>query len=105
MAAEYCVVLTTVNSDSVKKAVIEAVLEKNLAACIQCLPIESSYVWEGEICQDKEMLLIMKTTKANYPQLEQTICQQHNYEVPQVVQVPITDGFDPYLSWVGASTA
>jgi periplasmic divalent cation tolerance protein len=104
MKPKYCMVLTTVNSDVVKKAVIEAILKKRLAACIQCLNIQSSYVWDGKIREDNEQLLIMKTTKAGYAELEKTICQHHDYDVPQVIQVPITDGFDPYLSWIDNST-
>ncbi|WP_338405556.1 divalent-cation tolerance protein CutA [Vibrio hannami] len=97
-------VLTTVNSDSIKKTIIESVLEQKLAACIQSIPIHSHYIWDGSVQEDHEQILILKTQKALYSKIESLICDLHNYDVPQIVQVPFTDGFNPYLSWIEQST-
>ncbi|MGF1753624.1 divalent-cation tolerance protein CutA [Vibrio makurazakiensis] len=99
------IVLTTVGSKTQANLVIEALLTKKLAACIQVLPIESHYVWEGKICNDEELLLVIKTTKVLYNAVEETICEKHEYDVPQIVQVSISDGFNPYLSWIEQVTA
>ncbi|MCG9677130.1 MULTISPECIES: divalent-cation tolerance protein CutA [Vibrio] len=104
MSGQFCITLTTSNSDSITQQIIESALKKGLAACIQTMPIRSHYIWEGKICNDKETLLIMKTKKACYAELEQVIVSNHNYEVPQVVQVPFTEGFNPYLTWIEEST-
>lgn len=99
------IVLTTVGSKSQANLIIESLLSQKFAACIQVLPIESHYVWEGKICNDQELLLVIKTTKALYKDVEEVICEKHEYDVPQIVLVPISDGFNPYLSWIEQVTA
>lgn len=97
---EFCVVLTTVNSPEQENLIIRALLESSIAACIQTLPISSHYVWKGKVCSDKETLLVIKTQKKCYQALEQTICTHHEYDVPQIVQLEIKEGFNPYLTWI-----
>ncbi|NOI82090.1 divalent-cation tolerance protein CutA [Vibrio tubiashii] len=104
MSGQFCIVLTTTNSQENSQGIISAVLGKQLAACIQTMPIESHYVWNGSLCSDKETLLIMKTKKACYAELEQVIVSAHDYEVPQIVQVPFVEGFNPYLAWIEENT-
>ncbi len=104
MSGQYCIVLTTANSDKNCQTIIKAVLDKGLAACIQTMPIESHYVWKNQQCADKETLMIIKTKKACYAELEQVIASVHDYEVPQIVQVPFVEGFNPYLAWIEENT-
>ena len=104
MSGQYCITLTTANNEANAQEIIDSVLSKKLAACIQTMPIQSHYVWKDEICCDKEILLVMKTTRACYAELEQVIVESHEYETPQVVQVPFVEGFNPYLSWIEENT-
>tara|TARA_Y100001960_G_C14666223_1_gene823464 strand:+ start:999 stop:1319 length:321 start_codon:yes stop_codon:yes gene_type:complete len=104
MSGQFCITLTTTNTDKNKSELIEAILSKGLAACIQTMPIQSHYVWKGEVCSDDEILLIIKTKKACYAELEQVVVEAHEYEVPQVVQVPFVEGFNPYLTWIEENT-
>lgn len=104
MSGQFCITLTTTNSEENAQLIINTALSKGLAACIQTMPINSHYVWKGEVCSDSEILLIMKTKKACYAELEQTIVEQHGYEVPQVVQIPFVEGYNPYLAWIEANT-
>ncbi len=104
MTGQYCITLTTTNDEENTKKIIDAVLSKKLAACIQTMPIQSHYLWKGEVCCDNETLLIMKSTKACYAELETMIVENHNYETPQVVQVPFAEGFNPYLTWLEENT-
>jgi periplasmic divalent cation tolerance protein len=104
MIGQYCITLTTTNTDTSAQLIINKVLSRGLAACIQTMPISSHYVWEGEVCADNEILMIMKTKKACYAELEQTIVELHNYDVPQVVQIPFVEGYNPYLAWLEANT-
>ncbi|WP_165313794.1 divalent-cation tolerance protein CutA [Vibrio ziniensis] len=104
MNDKFCIVLTTTNSQEVTQQLIRNLLSNQLAACIQTLPINSHYIWEGEVCNDEEILLVIKTQAHLFSQIEGVIEQIHNYEVPQLVQVPITDGFNPYLKWIEANT-
>lgn len=104
MDNEFCIVLTTVNNRQNGKAIIDAALSHKLAACIQTMAIESHYVWQDEVCCDDELLLIIKSRNACYQELEQLIVALHEYEVPQVVQVPFVKGYNPYLSWLESNT-
>lgn len=104
MPDTFCIVLTTTNSKSNKQALIHAVLREQLAACIQSMPIESHYVWQDEVCIDEEWLLVMKTTQRCYRSLETLIVEEHDYDTPQVVKLPFTEGFNPYLAWLDENT-
>ncbi|MEH0740915.1 divalent-cation tolerance protein CutA [Vibrio cholerae] len=101
---EFCIALTTTNSQALTERIIDALLKERLAACIQTMPIESHYVWQEQVCRDNETLLVIKTTQSNYVEVEQKVVELHDYDTPQVVQVPIVDGFNPYLSWLEANT-
>lgn len=101
---EFCIALTTTNSQALTERIIDALLKERLAACIQTMSIESHYVWQEQVCRDNETLLVIKTTQSNYVEVEQKVVELHDYDTPQVVQVPIVDGFNPYLSWLEANT-
>ncbi|MCY4178507.1 MAG: divalent-cation tolerance protein CutA [Endozoicomonadaceae bacterium] len=100
VSEKFCIVLTTTSNQKSSERLINELLKKKLAACIQVMPINSHYVWEGEVCNQNEVLLIIKTKKACYSALEKTVCALHEYDVPQIVQVPVIEGFAPYLSWL-----
>lgn len=101
---EYCVVLTTTNEKQNAEQIIRHLLEHKLAACVQTLPIESHYLWQDTYCQDNEFLLIIKTQVGCYSAVESAIQQLHHYQVPQIVQLPITQGFELYLAWLKHNT-
>jgi len=100
----YCTVLTTCNNQQTEKALIDSLLKQQLVACIQVMPVESHYLWKGEVCCDNERLLIMKSRSDLFDELQQQIQELHDYEVPQIVQLPITAGLTEYLDWIKAST-
>ena len=104
MKESYCVVLTTTNCEENKQALVHGILSNHLAACIQTMPIESHYMWQGKSCNDVEILLVIKTTTDCYQELESLIVKIHNYEVPQVVQLPFSEGYNPYLAWLDENT-
>lgn len=101
---DFCMILTTTNRLENAQQIIHILLSKHLAACVQTLPIQSHYHWNNEICCDEEILLIIKTRRACYDALEQAITQVHSYQVPQIVQIPLTEGFNPYLAWINQHT-
>lgn len=97
---EYCVVMTTFADEAVGKKIIHSLIEKRLAACVQVQAIESYYHWQGKVNQDQEKLVTIKTTAALYDQVEADILANHDYETPEIVQLPITAGLSDYLSWI-----
>lgn len=101
---EYCIVLSTAGTQQNRDEIVKSLLESKLVACIQTMPIESHYVWKGEICSDNEWLMVIKTRRDLYALVEDKIKNLHEYEVAQIVQVPIVEGFNPYLEWLRQST-
>ena len=101
----FCMVLTTVASESQTEVLARQIVASGLGACVQVQPIKSFYLWKGEACAEPEWRLCIKTRRALYARLEGFIRAHHPYEVPQIVQVPIEEGATDYLDWVAAMTA
>ncbi|WP_299676206.1 divalent-cation tolerance protein CutA [uncultured Dokdonia sp.] len=104
MNDEYSIVLTTSDSDEETKKIANILLEKKLAACIQVSKIESYYTWENKINVDNENLLSIKSKKEDYLKIEKCIKEVHSYDVPEIVQIPIVNGAESYLSWINDVT-
>ena len=76
-------------------------VQENLAACGNIIPnMKSIYKWQNKLQNDKETLLILKTNSNNYPLLEKLILEEHSYEVPCILKIPISDGNKEYLQWI-----
>lgn len=106
MTPEYVIVLTTLPTDADGAAFGRTLVGERLAACVNLLPPMSSvYRWEGQVEQDTERQVIVKTSRERVPALWDRIRELHPYEVPEFIVLPITDGSDAYLRWLGESTA
>jgi periplasmic divalent cation tolerance protein len=80
-------------------------VEERLAACGNIIPgVTSLYRWEGEIREDDELLVILKTQRSVLKKLLQRVAELHPYEVPEILALPVEAGHSPYLDWVGRST-
>jgi periplasmic divalent cation tolerance protein len=106
MGNEHCVILSTCpDAASAKKIALELV-KRRLAACVNSLPgVLSTYTWKGACETAEEHLLIIKTTYALYPAVEQAMLELHPYELPEIIAVPIAAGLSNYLAWIKQSTA
>ena len=101
MMTDFIQVFITINDRVKAKEIAETLLNKKLAACVQISgPATSLYRWEGRIVEDEEWLLIAKSDKKHYSELEREIKQIHVYEVPEILAVPVEMGNDDYLSWL-----
>ena len=104
MTTETQIVLCTVPDETVAQRIASALVGERLAACINIVPgITSVYRWKGAIETDSELLLIIKTTAAVYPQLQNRIRALHPYELPEIIAVSIDQGQPDYLAWITAS--
>lgn len=101
----YCVVLTTCGNREAAEALASQVIQGRLAACIQLFPITSFFEWEGAVQHEDEVLLLLKTRTALYADLERFIAKHHEYDVPEVIRLPIGTGLDAYLGWIDEVTA
>jgi periplasmic divalent cation tolerance protein len=99
------VLITIPDDDAVLEQVARPLVEERLAACVNVLPgVRSFYRWEGEVQDDAERLLIVKTTADRLPALTARVAELHPYTVPEVVAAPVLGGFGPYLQWVREQT-
>ena len=103
---ELIVALTTVADIETAKSLAHQIIAQQLAACCNIVPgVSSIYRWQGELRDDQECLLVMKTVKTRYLELETFVRSQHPYEVPELLTLPVTTCFKEYLSWVVQETA
>jgi periplasmic divalent cation tolerance protein len=102
--SDFCVVMTTASSEKTVQRLIDAALGQQLAACVQALPMNSHYVWKGEIMREAETLLLFKAKTADYPALEAAIRAAHDYETPEILSLDVAAGLPAYLAWIVDST-
>ena len=97
----YIQVLTTVGNERDAERVARIIVNRKLAACAQIVgPIKSYYWWRGNVETSKEWICIFKTRKGLYEKLEKAIREVHNYELPEIVALPIVSGSKSYLEWI-----
>jgi periplasmic divalent cation tolerance protein len=80
-------------------------VEDRLIACAQIAQVESTYRWEGKVEKDPEARATMHTMRTNVPAITQLTREQHPYDVPCILVLPIQDGNPDYLQWVVDSIA
>lgn len=101
---EVLVVLMTCPDAALAQELGTALVAENLAACVNRVPgIESTYVWEGRVRTDAEILLLAKTTRARLAALTMRVHALHPYELPEIVALPVCGGSERYLGWVRQS--
>lgn len=97
-------VLTTLAADADAVALARTLVEERLAACVNVLPpMTSVYRWQGQVEQDREQQIVIKTTSARVPALEARLRTLHPYDLPEFLVLPAAGGSSAYLAWVGES--
>jgi periplasmic divalent cation tolerance protein len=97
----HLLVLTTLGEGEQAVGLARALLDRGLVACVNILPgVRSLYRWKGEIADDREQLLLMKTRADRYPELAQAIAELHPYEVPELIAFSVENGAPSYLAWI-----
>ena len=100
---EFIQVVTTTETKEQAQRIAKAVVEKRLAACAQIVgPISSTYWWKGKIETTEEWMCVMKSRSGLFEELEEAIRENHSYEVPEIVALPIAAGSESYLRWLSA---
>jgi periplasmic divalent cation tolerance protein len=100
MNTKATLLMTTVDSEDRARTLATQLLGKRLAACVQEVRIKSHYRWDGELRNEPEILLLVKTSAEAAPEAMLAIRDIHDYEVPEIVAVPITEGLPAYLEWL-----
>jgi periplasmic divalent cation tolerance protein len=98
-------VLTNLPDRAAAEKLADALIAKQVAACVNILaPCRSVYRWQGAVQHDEEHPVLIKTTRERYAALEAAIREAHPYELPEIIAVPIERGLPAYLAWVAAET-
>ncbi|QWR76687.1 divalent-cation tolerance protein CutA [Candidatus Magnetomonas plexicatena] len=96
----YVVLITTPDADTAN-VISEAVINENLAKCVNIIKeVNSVFHWDGKINHENETLMIIKTKKENFKSLMKKVKTLHPYTVPEIIALPIVDGSEEYLSWL-----
>ena len=105
MFDEFIQVVTTAASQDGATKIAQALLEQKLAACVQIVgPIKSMYRWKGQIETAVEFQCWIKTRRAKYDIVAAVIRQNHTYEIPEILAMPIVDGAESYLRRIAGET-
>jgi periplasmic divalent cation tolerance protein len=106
MNSDYVIALTTLPADADAAEFARTLVDERLAACVNLLPaMESVYRWEGKIEFEAERQIVIKTSRDRISDLWDRVRELHPFEVPEFVVIPIVDGNEAYLRWIGESTA
>jgi periplasmic divalent cation tolerance protein len=99
--AQILVVLVAVSNQKEAVRIGEGMVNARLAACANIITgVQSIYHWKGKVVKAKEALLILKSTRLRYRALERAIKTMHTYETPEIIALPVKDGFEQYIGWV-----
>ncbi len=100
------IVLLVTAPDEENAAMIgRTLVEERLAACANIVKaVRSIYRWKGEIFDERECLLVIKTASDRFPQLEKRVREMHPYETPEIIALEISEGSGPYLKWIAENT-
>ncbi|MDD3435984.1 MAG: divalent-cation tolerance protein CutA [Candidatus Gastranaerophilales bacterium] len=102
---EFIVIYSTVPNKNEGKKIAKALVEHHLAACVNLIDkVESVFSWDGEICDEKEVLMIIKTKKELFEKVKFIVQKLHSYTVPELIALPIIQADETYLKWIEHET-
>ncbi|MGH1363050.1 MAG: divalent-cation tolerance protein CutA [Calditrichia bacterium] len=94
-------VFCTVPDHDTAKQISNVLVTERLAACCNLVPgIRSVYMWQGNICEEEEIQLFIKTSAEVYDSLEKRLLELHPYDVPEILALPVMRGLSTYLKWM-----
>jgi len=103
--SEAIVVLVTCGSEEEATKIANSLVEEGVAACVNIIsPVRSIYRWEGKVWDEREWVLVIKTQKKRFDELEKKVKSLHSYSVPEVIALPIVEGSASYLKWLEETT-
>lgn len=98
----HSVAYVTTPTEELAKKIARGLVKEKLAACVNIIPkITSVYEWENEVSEDSEVLMMIKTRTSKIDALTQYVRAKHPYTVCEVISLPIENGNEPYLKWIG----
>jgi periplasmic divalent cation tolerance protein len=100
-ATDTVVVLTTLASEDEAVALVRTLLDRRLVACGTVLPgARSLYRWEDRLADEREAVVLLKTTRPRLDALEAAFAELHPYAVPELLALPVAAGLARYVAWI-----
>ncbi len=101
---QHKLIMTTIGTEQQALALAEQLINQKLAACVNILPkMQSIYRWQGKLERGEEHLLLIKTLASHVEAVFEAVRADHPYELPEIIVVPIEDGYEPYINWITTS--
>ena len=95
------IVFVTCETKVQAENIAQVVVQEKLAACVNVLPgVRSCYKWDGQLTWSDEVLMLVKSTRGRFDQLQDRIKSMHTYDCPEIVAVDIDDAYDKYIDWI-----
>lgn len=104
MNDDYSLILMNTRDSNEADYIIDQLFEKKLVACIQTNKVHSHYFLKGKVMHDNEIRLLIKTKRSLFKECEELIRSFHSYEIPEIIEIPITNGSKDFFEWVDFAT-
>ena len=101
---EYCMIETAFDNKKELDKVVEQLLKNKLAASCQVIESNSKWIWEGQLEEAKEFLLLLKTKKKLVKEIHQIIKNNHSYDCFEFATFDLTSCSKEYLNWIKKET-
>ncbi|MBS7636799.1 divalent-cation tolerance protein CutA [Candidatus Bathyarchaeota archaeon] len=104
MDNNYIIVLTTTSSKEEAEKIAHALLAERIIACANIIgPVHSLFWWQNKIDTAQEHLILMKTKKDLFAKLAEKVKAIHSYQTPEIIALPMVEGFEPYIEWLNSN--
>ena len=102
---EFIIIYCTVPNKNEGKEIAKALVESGFVACVNIMDkVESIFSWDGELNEEKEAMLMIKTKRELFDKVNRVIQKLHSYTVPEVIAIPIIEADEMYLKWIAHET-
>ncbi|RTK93613.1 MAG: divalent-cation tolerance protein CutA [Rickettsiales bacterium] len=95
-----CVIITTTDKEEIAELISAILTQSKLAACVQVDKVVSFFIYDEKTCKENEFRLMIKAKSSNYKNIEESIKLNHNYQIPEIIKLDITDGLNEYINWI-----
>ena len=103
MESNYIIILVTTANKAEAEKICNALLREKIIACANIInPVTSFFNWQGKVNKCEEALVVMKSRRDLFAELAKRVKELHSYDVPEVLALPIVDGSQAYLTWLGS---
>jgi len=102
---DFIVVFVTFPDADLAASLAKTLVTEKLVACVNILPgVRSVYAWEGKVCDENEILCVIKTRRVLFGAVRECVTALHPYQVPEIIALPLVEGNAPYLDWLRDET-